>query len=500
MKLENESTGLLLKLGMGHSTRRLRSSLDYKVMKSDHLTTTKPGKRKNPQQQQQQLTPEEERLMGRQQEAKVFKYHSSRSRGHNGPPPQRFGMSDLDSMSQEQVMHALYTDPELAQEAARVAAERAEQEAPPSAAPTPRSRRSKKAAPKEFSEHPDHLRELMDGGVPVLQWAILVVLLGAVLYQLRKILTLPDTNDQAKGRARGKAGPKKSAKKSKGPYIKVSSELPTVEEAVRAIGEDFTPPSPKKAPKKPPVAASKKKKKVKVNNGTTTAKKVQPESTSKAESSSKKEPEKTATDTAPSLVAESEDSGAGWQTVLKTRAPSEAPPAVAPVASKEPSAPAASKEPTVAAKQPVPTEKAAAPPTTKEEPQVVEAPVPVEDKKENISLDDMNGFTTAKKKKKKKSKGPSVDIEHATSTPSVPPGFTAPAYVPPGFAAASVPPGFAAAPNEVSQQAKSETDDDEALAKKLQLEEEKNAKAASGEVQNDVWEEVATRKRKGATK
>lgn len=471
--VEDEPTGGEKQgMGGGQHTRRSRSSLDFKVQQTTPLTTTKPGKRKN--RQQQQLEEEEHQLMVMRNQPK-FRYHQSRARGNAGPPPTRYELSDLEHLSREQVMHALYSDPELAQEAARMAEKMSEKEGPPSAAPT-KSRRSsssgKKRVAKEFSEYPDHLRERMDGGVPVLQWVILLVLLGAALFQLRKILTLPDTKDPAKGRARGKVGPKKSTKKVKGSSTEISSGLATVEEAVRAIGEADVAPSAKKSVKKATPVPPKKKKRVKANNGAVAPKKQQPEATSADESPSEKDSGKSATDTTVPLVApmqtsttrEGNDTDAGWQTVSKARAPSEAAqPAAAPTTSKKKSS---------TAKPPVSAEEAKAIPSEKDKSPVEKESAALNGKKENTPPTSTNGSSAANKKKNKKKKSK----EGGNATPSVPPGFGVLSNEP----------------------VKSETANDEALAKKLQLEEETMTHTTGGEAPDDVWEEVTTtRKRKG---
>lgn len=234
--------------GIGRNKNK-RSSLDFKAS-SYHSNgspiTTKPGKRKNRQQQQQQQQQYEEEQLKQQQARRPY---LSRARGHSGPPPRKWELADLQHMNEEELLQALYADPELAQEAARmterIAAEKGgpssgRPSASPSRRPTTTSSRGKRgsaAGRNGPSEYPDHMRELMDGGVPVIQWLIILVLLGAAFYQLRMILSLPDSNstkDPFKRRSRGKGEAKHGAKKAK-----ASSDLGSLEKVALAIDADI---------------------------------------------------------------------------------------------------------------------------------------------------------------------------------------------------------------------------------------------------------------------
>ena len=456
--------------------KRGRSSLDYKVRtrSTEPITTTKPGKRKNSRQALEEQKARETAAAAAQLDARMP--IKSRARGSSGPPPRKFELSDLDGMSEAQILEALYADPDLAQSVAKMAEQMStDGKSPPPGAPAGarKNRRSplgSKKARKEFSEYPDHMRELMDGGVPVMQWVILLALLGLALYQLRKILTLPDTKDQNKGRGqRVKGSGKKGAKK----------DLGAVEDTLRAIDIDTLEPAvvkqgaSSKSPKKGAPAA-KKKKKGKVNAGTP-SKKQQKEMLSANETTGANEPVKEVDTTAPftapiqsAAASAADDDGAGWQTVSKSSAP--APPVSKDSeASNGNSAPSNSK---ASNGNSAPSNSKSSEGKPKAAPSAEEAPLAVHGKKENTPPA-MNGSTAGKKKKKKKAKAGTSEEQPSSKSP----------------AAGTIP--------KDKPEAKA-TDGDEVLAKKLQREEETVAtSAAKGSAETDVWEEVTARKRKG---
>ena len=151
---------------------RPASSLDIKVSNGESLT--RPPKSKTAAAQGQQSSQEQQNALK----------ESKRPRGGSGIPHTKFDLSDLDALTNEEIMQALYDDPELAAIAA-AAAEKMQKksEVPPAQELPKRSRIT--------SDHPAHLKAMMDKGVPVKQWIVLLVLLAAGLYQLRKALSLP---------------------------------------------------------------------------------------------------------------------------------------------------------------------------------------------------------------------------------------------------------------------------------------------------------------------
>ena len=187
------------------------SSLDYQVRaKRDQLTTTKPGKRKTQQQQQQQ--PDHHQQYRRS--------ISTRARGSSGPPPRRFDLSDLEGMDEDQLLQALYEDPQLADAAAK-AAEKAKKQkrstrkfSSPTTPPKDQYYRAADGSVKDVGQYPEHLREMIDGGVPVTQWIVLLVLLCAGLYQLRKAVLGPAATAVSTSRVKTRSAGKEKTKTS----------------------------------------------------------------------------------------------------------------------------------------------------------------------------------------------------------------------------------------------------------------------------------------------
>jgi len=114
---------------------------------------------------------------------------------------QKYQLSDLEGMSEDQLLQALYDDPELAS-AAAAAAEKIQKTKKPH---TPRSSRTRynRSIPdrqRGSTKYPAHLKAMMDDGIPIKQWIILLVLIGAGVYQLRKALVGPTIPSAKKGR------------------------------------------------------------------------------------------------------------------------------------------------------------------------------------------------------------------------------------------------------------------------------------------------------------
>lgn len=151
---------------------RPASSLDIKVSNGENLT--RPPKSKTVAAQGQQSSQEQQHALK----------ESKRPRGGSGIPHTKVDLSDLDSLTNEEIMQALYDDPELAAIAAAAAEKMQKKSQVPPAQDSPKRSRI-------TSGHPAHLKAMMDEGVPVKQWIVLLVLLAAGLYQLRKAISLP---------------------------------------------------------------------------------------------------------------------------------------------------------------------------------------------------------------------------------------------------------------------------------------------------------------------
>ena len=132
-------------------------------------------------------------------------------------PKPKYQLSDLDGMSEEELLQALYDDPELAATAA-AAAEKLKKQKSSAGNSKKRSKRSSSSygsrvpprgssssssghdsTTKKVNDHPAHLQAMMKDGVPVTQWVFVLLLVGVCVYQLRKVLTPPATNRPASG-------------------------------------------------------------------------------------------------------------------------------------------------------------------------------------------------------------------------------------------------------------------------------------------------------------
>eukprot|EP00526_Cylindrotheca_closterium_P012346 CAMPEP_0113639482 /NCGR_PEP_ID=MMETSP0017_2-20120614/20710_1 /TAXON_ID=2856 /ORGANISM="Cylindrotheca closterium" /LENGTH=474 /DNA_ID=CAMNT_0000550693 /DNA_START=162 /DNA_END=1582 /DNA_ORIENTATION=- /assembly_acc=CAM_ASM_000147 len=190
-----------------------KSSLDYKEKKNGVLTTAKTAKEKNDQ--KNQSNPEQQQQKEQQQADRKNDRKSSfptRSRERTGIPPRRYDLSDLAKMDEYDLMNALREDPEFAAAVQEYSAQLEEKEKADKAAEAEqKDRRSKPSSPpvaarrkarlakssSSSSEptaaptprpgleaYPNHVRNLMDSGVPVTQWIVLLLLVGAGLYFL----------------------------------------------------------------------------------------------------------------------------------------------------------------------------------------------------------------------------------------------------------------------------------------------------------------------------
>jgi hypothetical protein len=176
----------------------------------------------------------------------------------------KYEISDIERMTEDEILQALYDDPEFAKKAGEVAEKLRENRATPNPGP-------KKNRKEITNSHPAHLRAMMEEGVPIKQWIILLVLLFAGLYQLRKVL-VGSTTAKVKDLNLKKAGKKqpirkeaKKRKERKAPSmatpLKKSDKTSTDIVVVRNVAEVVTTNKKKKV-KKPP-------KQKELKNGTT---------------------------------------------------------------------------------------------------------------------------------------------------------------------------------------------------------------------------------------
>jgi hypothetical protein len=151
----------------------------------------------------------------------------------------KYELSDLERMTEDEILQALYDDPELAMKAGEAAETMRKNRATLNAG----TKMHRKAV---TNSHPAHLRAMMEEGIPIKQWIILLVLFFAGLYQLRKILVgtkLSSVKDLHAKKAVKKQPIRKDMKKKKERKVnsvplplkkvdKSSMDPPTVESSV----------------------------------------------------------------------------------------------------------------------------------------------------------------------------------------------------------------------------------------------------------------------------
>lgn len=228
--------------------KRPTSSLDLKVEGGSTMTTPplKSGKKRQarPKEQQQQ-----------QQQQQPRKNFITRAR--RGRLPSHTKYED-----DEGLLQALYEDPE-----AMAAASQKSKNGDNKSSSRQYSKKS-----KSLSEYPDHLQSMMDEGIPVTQWIIVLVLLGAGFYQLRKSL--------ATGSATAKAGSRKVTEKGVGG--RKNGKQKGKKDAVKQKGKAKDNRSRSFAEDKPVVASSP------IEDELVSEKKVEKKATIKSKSASKK--------------------------------------------------------------------------------------------------------------------------------------------------------------------------------------------------------------------
>jgi hypothetical protein len=209
---------------------RPTSSLDVKV---DRLKQTRPPSRSQQQQQQKKKN------QNSGERKKTYPRTTTR-RGGGGIPP-KFDFSDLEGMSEEQLRMALAADPELAA-AAAAAADNANVGAKRKKTKNPYYR-NKDGHVKSIHDYPAHLQSMMEEGIPVKQWFILLILLGAGLYQLRKSMSGPTLEKSLKKtplpkKASRKVGNKKGSKKISSSPLKQGDVLRSEEKPAPPLLEE----------------------------------------------------------------------------------------------------------------------------------------------------------------------------------------------------------------------------------------------------------------------
>lgn len=161
---------------------------------------------------------------------------ATRARGSSGIPPRgKLQLEDLQGMSEDEVMRALYEDPELA--AAAVAASQMDTDKPGPASSTS----GKSTTPKiPQGKRVDGLKER---GFPFVQWAVLLLLLGLATHQIYKSMSAPSskTRNKKSSKAKNSRTVKSGSVKNK---AKPSAPTEDVKEIEKEVFDDKTETSP----------------------------------------------------------------------------------------------------------------------------------------------------------------------------------------------------------------------------------------------------------------
>lgn len=204
----------------------IASSLDFKssatgAAVAPNAVTTKPGRNKksNDKQQQEQL----EREKQYQQQRQYRSGHPTRAQGNFGPPPHSVkSLEDLENMSEEQIYKLFMDDPDLHEEFIKATEKGGYNgNTVPSTAPVgaKKARRSAGRKPsnssksKSSSTKPKNLKSKdVDREVPYFQWLFLFILICAAMYKIYKVCSIPTTTKALK-KATGRKQKKKKVEK-----------------------------------------------------------------------------------------------------------------------------------------------------------------------------------------------------------------------------------------------------------------------------------------------
>lgn len=220
----------------------IASSLDFKssatgAAVAPNAVTTKPerNKKNNGKQQQEQL----EREKQYQQQRQYRSGHPTRAQGNFGPPPHSVkSLEDLENMSEEQIYKLFMDDPDLHQEfikatenggfkgnngptTAPVGAKKAYRSA---GSKPPNSSKSKRSSTKLKNLKSKHV----DREVPYFQWLFLFILICAAIYKIYKSYSIPTTtkdSNKATGRKQKKKKVEKLGKKTSTKKIVVEKKV-----------------------------------------------------------------------------------------------------------------------------------------------------------------------------------------------------------------------------------------------------------------------------------
>jgi len=196
----------------------LLSSLDYRSSGTRSAgpppVTTKPGRNsKHYRQQQQQGTSDSDQ----QRYYRSGQSQPTRAQGNFGPPPHSVKtLDDLENMSEEQIYKLFMDDPELYEKFIKTTEK--------GSSTRDGSRKSRRSTAKKPSNNTKTRRnttksrtlksEPFDREVPYFQWLFVLILIGILFYQCRKMFSVPPTTKERNNvtTKKGKGGKQKIKK------------------------------------------------------------------------------------------------------------------------------------------------------------------------------------------------------------------------------------------------------------------------------------------------
>jgi len=225
----------------------IASSLDFKSSPASasvapNIVTTKPGMnmKNNNKQQEENL----EREKQYQQQRQFRSGHPTRAQGNFGPPPHSVkSLEDLENMSEEQIYKLFMDDPEFHQ-AFLKATGKGEHKGDdvPSSAPVG-AKNGRRSAGKKPSKSSNSKRSSTNSKtlkykdtereVPYFQWLFLFILVGAAVYKILKSCSSPTTTKDLSGISKNAITRKEKRKKGVKPGKKSATKKIIAVEKVR---------------------------------------------------------------------------------------------------------------------------------------------------------------------------------------------------------------------------------------------------------------------------
>ncbi len=234
------------------------SSLDYKSSDKDATmppaVTTKPGNKKNSSKQQQEQLERERQQQQRQHRSG----HPTRAQGNYGPPPHSIkSLEDLENMTEEQIYKLFMDDPELHEAFLKATEKEQKAKNVPNSAPVgaqnARSSSRRKTSSSENSKRrstssKELNKKSAEREFPYFQWAFLLLLILAALYKIKKSYSISTQTKEMAHTMRNRTG-RKQKKKHGGAGNKSSTKKKSVEEKSKPdLQRDVTKSSEKKSP------------------------------------------------------------------------------------------------------------------------------------------------------------------------------------------------------------------------------------------------------------